>query len=400
MRTGLTAIIVCLVWTTGLFAGEPKLVHPKAVFETSQPVYKQPNQYHAFTMRLSPDGQRLLYTRPVEGSAGAEGQSAQFELVLRELRGGKEVVLPIEPLGRGWRSVPTRFNMFDPAGKRLLLPNIKVETRQIDGHASASRAVIKWLVYDIAQAKATNTGIEGGRGPVKFTADGQSLFAMSITGRHEVATKIISLKATKVERKALTAPGWVQSVCPAGDVAVFFAPPGRPTAPPAPGERRKRPPIRLILWDLKADKELALLPTYPRNGVLDDCETQWTADGRYLYYRDFYETVADGQSRPTVRAVTRIWDRQSGKLAGTVRDAAPLGPGPGASLMVLAKCSQNGFGGFMLHDASDGKEYPLGDASKNAIHACGGKIIYAEKPNGADTEVILMADIVAPKIPK
>lgn len=401
MRTRLTVIVMFAACTTGLFAGEPKLVHPKPVFSTDQPGYKKPNQYHVFSMRLSPDGKRLLYTRPVADTAGADDESARYELVLRELAGGKEAVLPVEPLGSGWRSVPTRFNGFDPAGKRLLLPNIKVETRQIDEHRSSNKTVIKWLVYDIAQAKTTKSGIDGGRGLVKFTADGQAIITMSNTGRHDgAATKIISLKATKAEPKALTALGWVQSVCPVGEVAVFFAPPARPTAPPAPGERTKRPPIRLILWDLKADKELALLPTHPRNSVLDDVETQWTADGRYLYYCDFEETDVDGQARPTLRALTRIWDRQAGKLAATVRDAAPLGPGPGASLMVLAKRTQNGSGGFLLHHAGSGKEYPIGDASKKPIHAWGGKIVYAETPANANAEVVLMAEIVAPKASK
>jgi len=397
MTTRLIAFAVFAACTAGLFAGEHKLVHPKPVFETSQPVYKRPNQQHVFSMRLSPDGKRLLYSRPVAGNENSDDRSARFEVVLRELDGGKEAVLPIEPLGSGWRSVHTRFNMFDPAGKRLLLPNIKVEATEADGGASASKTVVKWLIYDIAQAKATKAGIEGGMGPVKFTADGQAVFAMAITGRHEVATSIISLKAAKAEPKPLTAPGWVQSVCPTGGVAVLFAPPARPTGPRKPGER---PPIRLVLWDLKADKELALLPTHPRNGVLDDIETQWTADGRYLYYWDFDETVADEQAKPILRAVTRIWDRQAGKLAGTVRDAVPLGPGPGASLMVLAKRTPNAPGGFMLHDAGNGKEYPLGDASKKAIHACGGKIVYAETPAGSNAEVVLIAEIVAPKTSK
>ena len=48
----------------------------------------------------------------------------------------------------------------------------------------------------------------------------------------------------------------------------------------------------------------------------------------------------------------------SGKAAGMVSDAVPVGPGPG-QLMVLAKRIQNGSGGFLLHDAASGKEYPL-----------------------------------------
>jgi hypothetical protein len=393
----LIAAVVLASCATGLFAGEPKLENPKRVFPTSQPVYKQPNQYPAFSMRLSPDGKRLLYTRSVSGSEQADDRSGRYELVLRELDGGKDAVLPIEPLETGWRTVPTRFNMFDAAGKRLVLPSIKVEVAE---HVSANKMVVRWLVYDIAEAKVESTDIECGTGPVKFTADGQALVVTASTGRRELVTRIISLKDLKVEPKPLTAPGWVQSVCPSGDVAVFFVPPARPTAPPAPGERMQTPPMRLVLWDLKADKELALLPTHPRNSVLDDWETQWTADGRYLYYWDVEETVADGQADPTLRDVTRIWDRQAGKPAGEVRDAIPVGPGPGPSLMVLAKRTGNDSGGFLLHDAASGKQYPLGDSSKNLIHAWVGKAVYAEKPAGADAEVVFVTDIVAPKTPQ
>jgi len=396
----LIAFVVLAACTAGLFADEPKLANPKPVFPTSQPAYKRPGQYHAFAMRLSPDGKRLLYTRAVSGSEQADDRSARYELVLRELDGGKETVLPIEPVETGWQSVPTRFNLFDAAGKRLVLPSIKVETRQIDEHMSANKMVVRWLVYDIAQAKVESTDIECGTGPVKFTADGQALVVAASTDRRELATRIISLKDPNAKPAPLAASGWLQSLCPTGGAAVFFVPPARPTAPPQPGEPMQRPPMRLVLWDLKADKELALLPTHPRNSSLDDWETQWTADGRYLYYIDFDQAAADGQADPTLRNVTRIWDRQAGKPAGEVRDAMPVGPGPGASLMVLAKRTRNASGGFLLHDAAGGKEYPLGDSSKNLIHACGAKIVYAETPAGSGAEVVLVADLVAPTTSK
>jgi len=68
--------------------------------------------------------------------------------------------------------------------------------------------------------------------------------------------------------------------------------------------------------------------------------------------------------------------------------------------MVLAKRTGNDSGGFLLHDGAGGNEYPLGDASKCLIHACGGKIVYAETPAGADAEVVLVADLVAPTTSK
>ena len=382
--------------TTGLAAGEPKLTSPTRVFPTSPPAYKKATQHHFFAMRLSPDGKRVLYIRPVAGSEKADYRSAKFELVLRELDSGKQTVLPIEPLKSGWRTVPIRFNLFAPAGKRLLLPNITIETVRTGEGLSSSKFTVKWLVYDIAQSKPTSVDIERSMGLAKFTADGQALLVTIASNRRELATRIVSLKDPKAEARTLSAPGYVQSVCPAGGVAVFFAPPARPTTRPLDGERKQRPPSRLILWDLKADKELAQLPTHPRNGLLDDWETQWTPNGRYLYYRDVEEVAVDGGAdRPRLRDVTRIWDRQTGKLLGTMEDAVPVGPGPGRSRMVLARRTRDGSGGFMLHDAATGKEYPVGDASKRLIHAYGGKVVYAETPAGSDTEVVFVADLAA-----
>jgi hypothetical protein len=400
MTNRLIVLMVLTTCTTALFAEEPKLTGKVRLFATSQPAYKRPNQHHAFTMRLSPDGKQVLYTRQVAGSEKSNNRSAQYELVMRELHGGKETVLPIERLDSGWRSVPTRFNIFDPAGKRVVLMNIKIETKQTDKHTSVNKRSIKWMVYDIAKSKATGKALESGSaGPVKFTADGQALLLTGASGRGKLVTTIISLKDAKAKPKPLTAPGWVQSVSPAGDVLVFFAPPARPAARPQPGQRRQRPAIRLLLWDIKADKQLAQLPTHRRNGNLDDCETQWTSDGRYLYYLDVAEAPVEGQpDRPKYSTVTRIWDRQAGKLSGKILDAVPVGPGPGRSLMMLAKRTQNGSGGFLLHNARTGKEYPLGDASKKLIHALGGKVLYAEKPDQSDSEGVFSADIVVPKV--
>jgi len=388
MIARLIAVLVFAACATNVLADEPKLANATKVFPASQPTYKRPNQYHAFAMRLSPDGKRVLYTRPVAGTkkSDEDDRSARYELVLRELDGGKEVVLPIEPLEPGWRSVLTRFNMFDPAGKRLVLPNFKVETQQIDEHPAVSKMTVNWLIFNIAKGEMADTKLKGdSRGPAKFAADGQALLLTVVAGPRELATEIISVSYKFGVQKRLSAPGWVQSVCPAGDVGVFFVPPARPAAPP-----------QLVLWDLKTDKELAEVPTNPRNGKLDDLETQWTADGRYLYYVDVDEVPAKGEAgHPTYRSVTRIWDRQAGKLAGMVSDTVPVGPGPG-QLMVLAKRTKAGSGGFLLHDAASGKEYPLGDASKKLIHAAGGKVIYAQESDDSDAEDVSVANIIVP----
>ena len=94
--------------------------------------------------------------------------------------------------------------------------------------------------------------------------------------------------------------------------------------------------------------------------------------------------------------MTRVWDRQAGKSAGTIPDTTPLGPGPGASTMVLAKRSQDASGGFILHDAATGKDYPIGDVAKKPIHVSGKKVLYAEKSADSAAEYVFSAELVLP----
>ena len=390
MTNRLIALAVLLGCTTSLLAEEPRLANAARVFPASQPAYKRSNQYHVFAIRLSPDGKQLLYSRPVAGSKQSDDESARYELVLRELGGGKEVVLPIEPLDSGWRSVPTRFNTFDPTGRRLVLMNIKVETQRN----------MNWTVYDVGRSKATDTTWKSTTmGPAKFTADGQALLLTVANSHGDLVTEIISLKDPKAKPKLLTTPGWVQSVSPVGDVAAFFVPPEWHVHAPQPDNQMQRPAARLVLWDLKADEKLVQVPTHPRNRQLDDLETQWTSDGRYLYYVDGEEGVVEGQAdRPTYRSVTRIWDRRASKPAGTIPDVMPLGPGPGASTMVLSGgLARDASGGFILHDAATGKDYPIGDIAKKLIHASGKKVIYAEKSGDSAAEEVFSADLILPQ---
>jgi hypothetical protein len=375
-------------------AAGPKLANSKPVFPKEPPSYKRPNQYYPFAMRLSPDGKRVLYTRPV-AVADPAARDTTYELILRELDGGKETVLPLAPMEMGWQSVHLRFNPFDPAGRCLALSDVKIEKLVVGPGAGATKSTMKVLVYDIAKAKADGTGIEEPMALAKFTADGQGLIATFASAiQAAFVAEIISLLDLKA--KPLSVSGYIQSVCPAGDVAVFFVPPVRPAAPPAPGQPMPRPPAHLLLWDLKADKQVAELPMDPANSKLDDYEVLWTADGRYAYYFDLKNPPAAVGAPAKAVPGTRIWDRVVGKTVGFVENALPVGPGPGPSLMVLAKGAEKLTGGFSLHDADTGKEFVLGDAAKKLIHAAGGKVLYAETPKDAAAEAVFAADIVLP----
>jgi hypothetical protein len=87
-------------------------------------------------------------------------------------------------------------------------------------------------------------------------------------------------------------------------------------------------PQKLVLYDIRAGKQIASLPVHPRNAKLDDLETQWTADGRYLYYYDVETGEADARGRAKTKPIARIWNRPAGKLAGKLDGLVPIGPGP------------------------------------------------------------------------
>jgi len=70
----------------------------------------------------------------------------------------------------------------------------------------------------------------------------------------------------------------------------------------------------------------------------------------------------------------------------------PLGPGPTPASVILAKRSEAGYRGLLLHDAGSGKAYPLGEPSFRPVHAWGSKVGYA-RPGPAGAEVPYVAEI-------
>ena len=295
-------------------------------------------------------------------------------MVLRDLSVGRETVLPIPQVESGWRTMFTRFNVFNPAGTKLALTSVEVQ-HQKDGRASGARSGMKVVIYDIPTGKLVATDLTGSMAMAKFDGTGRGLIVMK-PGRRQLGLYTASLP--KLEPKPLTVRGFLQSVCPTADVICVWAPP-------------KRGPQRLSLFDMKADKELAELPVHPANRNLDDWETQWTADGRYLYYHDVEYDSAEspGGRRRNTRAMARIWDRQAGKMHGDVDLSVAIGPGPGPAMMVLAKRGPRGFSRLVLHDAKTGRDWLLGDDDVRAIHAWGKNVLYAKPlPDGAEAAYV------------
>ena len=360
--------------------GEARLRDDTAVLEADARILR-PNQAPApWSMRLSPDGTRLLYPRATrEPPSNAEGGSSSveaYELVLRDLDSGRKTVLPIQPLDAGWRTVFTRFNTFDPAGRRLALSDITVEKQPAGSGGWSSRTHMKLVLFDTASGRLTPTGIEDPRVIAKFDRHGNGLIGMR--GRWNLFTASLP----EAKPKPLPAKGMLHSVCPTADVVCLWAPPGlgarvagrRPDAEPSPQ--------RLFLYDLQAKREVADLPVHPRNASLDDLESQWTQDGRYLYYADLDNEVwARSADKRGGGPVVRIWDRTAGKATYLDVEAVAVGPGPTPTTMVLANRHS---GGLILHDAASGGQVALGDDSMRVLHAAGGRVVYARQtPEGA-----------------
>ncbi len=387
MKKALIALWLVCALSVSALAGDAKLINEKKVFAASQPVYKTPMQYHIFSMRISPDTKHLLFSRLIGEPVLRDGKNwddskLKFELVLRDMQAGKDVVLPTAPVDRAWHTAAMRLNFFSPFGEQLLL------IEPADGRN------IRYKRYDVATGSAVDTDFSGPLMMLKFAQNGRDMVGSQSMKEQElfVAT------APDYKRKKLTIKGMSISVCPTDNIACVWLPPVREAyVPPPPGSmpatRGNLVEQQLILVDFLSDTELVSLPVHPQNGQLDDFEAQWTPDGRYVSYidREDHETVQDGR-RSSSRPIARIWDRKEGKGMPSVTEAFPVGPGPAPSSMIMLKRKTTGDEGFFLYDVATGQQHPLGENTWKLIHAWGGKVVYA-KPGDDGTETVYIADI-------
>ena len=392
-------------------AAEPKIIKERRVFPEGDPQWRRPRRPSAWGMRLSPDGKRILYPRPT-GEAPLEEQGRPrrkrrlFETVLRDLQTGKDTVLPIRPLKSAWRTAFTRSNSFSPDGKTLVLLDISAQREEVGKHtagggrearararATRVRSKMRVVLYDIAAGKLVRTKMYGAMVVPTFDRTGKGLIVAKGSRQD---WPIYTAALPELDPKPLAAQGLLHGACPTADVVCVWIPPKR-VPPSEPGQLPQEGPQGLVLFDVKANKKIVDLPVHPRNRSLDDLETQWTPDGRYLYY---YDVVEEGEvdamsGRRQARAVTRIWDRVAGKPTGTVGDAVAVGPGPGQSLMVMAKLHGRQ-GGILLHDAKTGRDWQLAGSEVHLIHAWGKTILYDKpQPDGAGTAYV--GEIAMPK---
>ena len=374
----LTTLGVLALISAGV-ADEPKLAKPKLILadDGTEEVVKSMH-----SARLSPDGRHLLYMRVKQVELPArDGRPARkrrfYHLILRDLKSGKDKPLPVPAYMDDEMAVAMISDrIFGSGGKTIALGG-GVDANG-DGLHDYGTEKMQAVVYDIASGKLTKLPVNESAVLATFDRTGKGLIIMSMS-MGEWEGKLLTTPLAKLRH--LGKWGLPRGVCPTGDALALLLPPER--------EAKRR--INFILYDLKADKQIAELPTHEKNTKLDDYCSQWTSDGRYLYYMDVkYDFLPEGRGQREV--LTRIWDRTKGREVGIVADVLPIGPGPGKSTMVVAK-GRRGSKQMFLHDAATGDSHPLGKETMTAIAAEGKYLLYADKPADGKSGMY-MAEIV------
>ncbi len=376
--------VLMLVLSTATAADGPKLVNEKQILPDNENWKISENQ-GINSMRLSPDGKHLLYIRWEKVNDPEENRQRRiYRIVLRNIASGKDKTLPIPAYRNGEIAViMLSMNVFDTTGKRIVL-GVGIDANG-DGRHDHRQEKMKPVVYDIASGKTKDLSMQDDIIIPTFDRTGKG-FIIIAADKQARTGKLITMRTEKASPKVHHIWGLPRGVCPAADVLSLLLPPDRNAG------RREN----LVLYDLKADKQIAKLPTHEKNTKLDDYNPQWTGDGRYLYYVDMKDDAAGGPDNPKTKPITRIWDRKTNKEGGIVDSAIPIGPGPGKTTMVLGKPLKGVMTpkGYILHDAATGKSWPLCDNFKRVITAQGKYVIYVKKTLGKPGAY--MAEIVLP----
>lgn len=371
----LVAVCIAAFGTAALAAEAAKIVDEKVIFEMSDDA-KVREHRGIGSMRLSPDGTKLLYIRRRVG----ENRQRAFKLVIRDIKAAKDKELKIVPYEDDDIAViMLSSKVFDPAGKRLAL-GIGVDVNN-DGRHDYSKETMQAVLYDLATDKVTKVGASAPVVVASFDRTGKGLVLVSADAAAR-SGKMCTTPADKVKLRQLSLWGLPRGTCPAADVLALLLPPKR-----EPGGERKH---KLVLFDLGKDKIAASLPVRDRNTKLDDYTPQWTADGRYLYYVGVdREPADDGSTRSKYES--RIWDRIKGKLAPEVAGMIPVGPGPTGTTMVL--CTYQTRDKLAVHDAAADKTWTVAGPSLRPIGSEGKYVLFIK--TGKDGKEVLCRGRIA-----
>lgn len=354
----------------------PKLVNETKIFDLDESRDIRENR-GLHSMRLSPDAALLLYIQRMTFPGGPATPQPRgvpnrpprprrgYRLVLRDIKTAKDTTLPGAPFRSDDFAVMfVSMRPFSPDGKKLILPVGTDEDG--DGIHNLAKEKMDLVLYDVASGKTAKLDLASPILFPTFSGDGKQLIVLAMVKEKQATLHVAPVApADKIKFKQLGIWGLPRSPCPAAPVLPLLLPPARDE-----GQEMRRGSF--ILYDIKADKRLAVLPTQSE-GKLDDYNPQWTADGRYLYYYDIEEgTAPDGGTRR--KTVTRVWDRTKSVETAIIEGVVPVGPAPGKSTVVLMG---SGSGGTCIHDAAAEKMSPLPEV--RFINAQGRFLVYVRQ---------------------
>ena len=378
---GITAVIIANATASAEGAeppAVPRLVNETKIFalDKSRDIRENRGMH---SMRLSPDGKKLLYIRcmtfpggpatPQPGGIPNRPARARrgYRLVLRDIKTARDTVLPT-PASRSDDFVVAVVSMrpFDAAGKTIVMA---LGIGADDGPIMPGEGQMQLGLYDVASGKLKKLDLTA---PIIFPSydvEGKNLIVLGMVKEKQGTLHVGPVApADKIKFTQLGIWGLPRSPCPGAPALPLLLPPARDE-----GQEARRGGS-FILYDIKADKRLAVLPTQSVS-KLDDYNPQWTADGRYLYYADT-ETDASPDGGARRKTVTRVWDRTKSAETAVIEGVVPVGPGPGKSAMVLGGL---GSGGACIHDAAAEKMFPLLGEGKRLINAQGRFLLYVKQ---------------------
>jgi len=359
--------LATLFWLSSTFLSPkccagPQLINEKRVLTGPHEFWARSHDRKS-VLRLSPDGRLLLFLRAVTPNGPGRDRRATLRLMMRDVGGNTDTELPIGPYRRQWASVHTRFDPFHPKSSALVVNEL--------GRKGPL------LIYQTVSQGVERTSIEDKRFVFgRFDAKGENLILTKGEG-----LDVFTASLPQCQLARLNTSGVIHSVCPSASVICLFR----------PKQRRRKGSQALVLYDIAEAKQISELPLDERNGVIDDIESQWTQNGRYLYYCDRAQSPKDGSK---AEWGVCVWDRLQARAACVVKAARPVGRGPTPAAMVLS--SKQGTRTVMLvHDAETGDLWQLGQTGLSPQHACGRYVAYI-RGGPAGEEAAYSAEISMP----
>lgn len=375
------SIVVTLLLCTVGRAGEVRLSNKRALFPAENIANKRIWR-PMFGARLNPGGTHLIY--PIQIEDDSEDKDKLFDLEAFELATSKKQTISIE-LPRGYESVFTRFNCFNPSGERIAVFRPKLWIDRVLKSKQFSRET-EIVLYDLKAQKLISTGLNARNQLGRFDNTGKFLYLIG-----ERTSPVTKAALSDFKAKPTPLPGWVHSPCMYSEYSTVFVvrpvPPAAKQSPNTGRIRRRSNRAGLDIWNLSTENKIAELPVHQDNSILDDNAAQWTLDGRYIYYVDFKNKSGSNDKI----LLTRVWDVKSNEEKPGIVEALSAGPGPGKSTMVMARLENGRVGRMFLHDAVKNRTVDFGPPEARIIHAWGKKIVYVLPQDGK--EMVYVADI-------